>query len=184
MDTYHHHLNGYMTPLTFLAAFALWSPGVAMLENGTSIEYLMEWSNWTTTLDTFLNESLRRCAAPSADRTCSVLNNNGCNRRRAQLWLYSTISTFKYFRPQSICSFRCDMLAALDHLPHLLVCAVLLRNADASTDEVTWFTDKTNSLYVNKQTVSHINRWFWYDPFNTILLYSHTQFIVSNLQFI
>ena len=88
MDTYHHHHHqhsDYMTPLTFLAAFALWSPGVAMLENGTSIEYLIECSSWTTTLDTFLNESLRRCAAPSADRTCSVLNNNGCDRGWAQL---------------------------------------------------------------------------------------------------
>jgi hypothetical protein len=42
MDTYHHHHNEHITTLTFLAAFALWSPGVAMLENGTSIEYLME----------------------------------------------------------------------------------------------------------------------------------------------
>jgi len=135
---HHHHHNDHVTPLTFLAAFALWSPGVAMLENGTSIEYLMEWSSWTTTLDTFLNESLRRCAAPSADRTCSVLNNNGCNRRWVQLWQYSTISTISYFRPQSIQSFCGDMVAALHHLLHLLVCVVPIRNADISTGEETY----------------------------------------------
>lgn len=62
---------------TFLAAWVLISAPVAMLENGTSTEYLMECSSCTTTLLTFLKLSLRRAAAPSADRTCSVLNNRG-----------------------------------------------------------------------------------------------------------
>lgn len=40
----------------------------------------MECSSCTTTLETFLKLSLRLCAAPRADRTCSVLNKSGWKR--------------------------------------------------------------------------------------------------------
>jgi hypothetical protein len=145
---HHHHHSHHITPLTFLAAFALWSPGVAMLENGTSIEYLMECSSCTTTLDTFLNDSLRRCAAPSAVRTCSVLNNNSCNRRWVQLWLYSTISTVNYFRPQVIssscgrwyvgCTASCTALAGLCSWDQECRCFNLWRKL-SFIDETTFF---------------------------------------------
>lgn len=44
--------------------------GMAMLAKGTSMLYLMECRSCTTTLDTFLKESLR----PANRRTCSWLN--------------------------------------------------------------------------------------------------------------
>lgn len=72
--------NNHRKTLTFLALVALRSGCSAMLEKGTSMEYLMLWSSCTTTLETFLKESLRLWAAPRADRTCSVLNNSGWKR--------------------------------------------------------------------------------------------------------
>ena len=35
-----------------------------MLENGTSTEYLIEWSSWTTTLEMLRNDNLRRWFPP------------------------------------------------------------------------------------------------------------------------
>lgn len=63
--------------LTFLVLVDLRSGCSAMLLNGTSMEYLIEWSSCTTTLLTFLKLSFRLWAAPRADRTWSVLNNSG-----------------------------------------------------------------------------------------------------------
>lgn len=51
----------------------------SMLAKGTSIENLIECNNWMTTLETFLNESLR-LVEPANWRTCSVLNRNGCSK--------------------------------------------------------------------------------------------------------
>lgn len=48
-----------------------------MCENGTGTEYLIVWSSWTTTLDTFRNESFLRLAAPRAERTPKVFNIRG-----------------------------------------------------------------------------------------------------------
>lgn len=68
-----------MGPLTFLD-WGLCSWTTAMFEKGTSMEYLIECRSWTTTLDTFLNDNLRFCAAPRAFLTCNVLNSKGWKR--------------------------------------------------------------------------------------------------------
>lgn len=63
---------------------AEWMEEEAMCEKGTSTEYLIECSSWTTTLDTLRNDSFLRwlplpvAACPMALRTCNVLNSRGC----------------------------------------------------------------------------------------------------------
>lgn len=55
-----------------------------MFEKGTSMENLMVCKSCTTTLETFRKDSFFRWAAPNADRTWRVLNNNGCNHKRGR----------------------------------------------------------------------------------------------------
>ncbi|MPC32559.1 hypothetical protein E2C01_025872 [Portunus trituberculatus] len=69
--------GGHLTFLVMDVDFSC--GGMAMLEKGTSMEYLMECSSCTTTLLTFLKDSFLRCVDPKADRTWRVLNRRGCS---------------------------------------------------------------------------------------------------------